>query len=128
MALLQLGRRAAHPRARPSTACATLCDCAASAWRRRVRRLPRPLRRALARELAALDRTLSQRPATDDGWPTLLAGIDDQLSSIGVAFREVEDSPVAGDEETAVAQAWDVARESRARARRSSRVSADGCR
>jgi cyclic beta-1,2-glucan synthetase len=61
--------------------------------------------RALVRELAALDHVLSQRPATDDGWHALFASIDDQLSSIGIAFREVEDSPVAGDEEPAVAQA-----------------------
>jgi cyclic beta-1,2-glucan synthetase len=61
--------------------------------------------RALAREVAALDQVLSRRPATDEGWHTLLASIDDHLSSVGVAFREVEESQVTNEDEAAVAQA-----------------------
>ena len=63
--------------------------------------------RALARELAALDETLSQRPDTDGEWRMLLTSIDDHLSSIGIAFREVEDAPPTNDEEAAVEQAAD---------------------
>ena len=59
----------------------------------------------LARELAALDIALSQRPATHEEWQAVLARIDDHLASIGIALREVEDSPVAAGEETAVTEA-----------------------
>ena len=64
-----------------------------------------PPARALAFELAELDAALSQQPATDEEWQTLLTSIEDHLSSIGLAFREVEDSPPADIDETAVAQA-----------------------
>ena len=64
-----------------------------------------PPARALARELAALDEALAQRPAVDDDWQAVLGRIDDHLASIGLAFREVEDSAAGSGEETAVAQA-----------------------
>ena len=61
----------------------------------------------LARELAALHRTLDQRPAGTDEWAVLLATIDDHLSTIGSAFRELEDAPVAGtDHAVSEAGAW----------------------
>ena len=104
MGLLQLaGERRIHGRALDGMRDALgLCnECLARAPQTSAS----PPARALARELAALDDTLSQRPATDDEWQRLLASIHDHLSSIGIAFREVEDWPVAGDEDTAVAQA-----------------------
>jgi cyclic beta-1,2-glucan synthetase len=61
--------------------------------------------RALTRELAALHQTLDQRPATADEWPGALSAIEDHLSVIGSAFRELEDSPLAAGEEPAVAEA-----------------------
>ena len=65
-----------------------------------------PAGRVHAGELAAHDRALSQRPATEVAWHTLLARIDDHLLSIGIAFREVEESVVAGEEETAAGTPW----------------------
>jgi cyclic beta-1,2-glucan synthetase len=64
-----------------------------------------PAARALGRELAALDETLSQRPTAPEDWDTVLVRIDDQLAGIGIAFRELEDSPATGAEEAAVAEA-----------------------
>ena len=66
---------------------------------------PARSRRALARELAALDDVLSQPPATNDAWPALLITIEDHLAGIGIAFREIEETAASGADEKAVAEA-----------------------
>ncbi|HET7696560.1 MAG TPA: glucoamylase family protein [Vicinamibacterales bacterium] len=64
-----------------------------------------PAARALADELKALNKVLLQRPETETDWRTLLTGVDDHLSSLGIAFREVEDSAMTPADESAVASA-----------------------
>ena len=48
--------------------------------------------RALPRELSQLVVTLDERPATLAAWPALLDRLDEQLATIGVLFREIEDA------------------------------------
>ena len=59
---------------------------------------------SIAQELAALHRTLGQRPASADEWTPLLASIEDHLAGIGTTLRELEEVPVP-DVEGAVAEA-----------------------
>jgi cyclic beta-1,2-glucan synthetase len=61
-------------------------------------------------ELDALGELLSRSPDSGEAWTDLLASIEDHLSSVGIALREIEDSQLtggdeAGDEEAAVAEA-----------------------
>ncbi len=62
-----------------------------------------------ARELTALRQTLASAVADSEAeWPSLLAAIDEHLSSIGSAFRELEEPPADRGEEAPIAEpaAW----------------------
>ena len=52
---------------------------------------------AVARELLHLRETLHERPDTLAAWPALLVRIDEQLATLGVVFREIEDAAAPGD-------------------------------
>ena len=51
--------------------------------------------RALRRELGVLHQTLSERPLSQDVWPTLLTVIEDQIGSVGVLLHQLEDGAAA---------------------------------
>ena len=128
MGLLQLAGGAAHRRRAPSTGCATRSVFATSAWRRRLSVMPpRPhgrSRRELARAGRGAVASARRRPRLAG---TLLARIDDHLVEYRAwrsASSKIRRSPSA--EEPAVARGGTWLEQSRGRARRPSRVSADG--
>jgi cyclic beta-1,2-glucan synthetase len=60
--------------------------------------------RALKREIAALHRTLQQRPGLAE-WPAVLAALEDHVGAASGLFDDLEDSPIAQAEQAAVAEA-----------------------
>jgi cyclic beta-1,2-glucan synthetase len=61
--------------------------------------------RALKREIGQLRSTLAERPDSLTDWRGLLARLDDQFSSIGILFHEVEDAAADTDAKARVAEA-----------------------